>query len=1058
MVDGGVGSPRKSRAWLGWGVAVAFAAALFAALVVMRMPRPAAIEPPQSDAAKQPSADQPEQQAVPQQPATVATQPVPPVTPTAEPEHVPDFDARRFSAEFTSARGAENWPELFAPDVVPQPFVIAANRDDFPDLTAAEWQRWLEPVENEPAEVTFEERSSTSLAHLAGMLQLRCPWPRDGVLYFTPMDSRIFMFWFWSGTQGVSLVFHPQGNVAWAAYRLERAADSRRPHSIALASLDNPAAKITPDGSFNIHHQAGDLIVSLSGIRLLTLPFAGPPQAVYINGDSRFRTFGMDRRLALSETPAAGEASLVKSEPAPDMDWIPLPSEAGRGELTARLVKLAMQSADRGDRRAFEQWNETLFTLPAWTNSPLDAWPMSLALAELVPLLDADRNDDLPKTCRKLRFWNQPSDPAAPWPGDRMGLKRLIEWSQEMGGVNSARKQASSDASQTEPVGRRHPWIVDQGRDALSPALGLATAISESALDDACKFITETPLPSDRGLVPDARDSHLAVAWPQAIRNALHDEPRLVAAMQTGFGRLGELRLSRAVAEGDALAVRAASVQFLGTPIAASAQLELGDRELALGRFSLALATFQAGLRDASPDQAESLAQRVRLAASFLGMNIGQPARASVSLNSKSLTGEQFESLLEAQRRRAAAIKLLPVDQLTTKDMTGPPSGHYTLRPVVSWAAAAPSKPGEPAAPTRLALFAAQPAGSIYITGALGTVAVGLDEQRIRWSLPLVEDRNSRPHPERMSSAGDRVFWSRTTAEGRELTCLDANSGAIKWHTTRAQLPIISDPIWSQRQLFVVTANPSQQGELRTALCELNPETGDILSQTDLGRLDPDDTVESQCALAAIEDRLVLAAAGAVLFCDRAGHVQWLQRSTWLPADIRNLAPDTHLEFALVVQPKSPLVVLQPGVPGLQAFDLETGRRVWQRSIPDLNRIVGSGAGLVIAITPRGLLAFQAADGAFAWERDLPELPLTCGICNDGQVVSAAVKPGEDGKLQLVLQWFAGPDSHNDSVTSVEIPVPGLSSVAGIGSIGDRYFLIGSSQDHSTAWLLELVQ
>jgi hypothetical protein len=201
----------------------------------------------------------------------------------------------------------------------------------------------------------------------------------------------------------------------------------------------------------------------------------------------------------------------------------------------------------------------------------------------------------------------------------------------------------------------------------------------------------------------------------------------------------------------------------------------------------------------------------------------------------------------------------------------------------------------------------------------------------------------------------------------------------------------------------------------------------------------------------------VLATTAGVLCCDRAGNVNWLQRSTWLPHDIRNLSPDAPVETALIVQPNAPLVVLQPGVPGLQAFDLDTGRRVWQRAIPDLNRIVCWGGGLIVAMTPRGLLAFQATDGAFAWQRDLPDSPFACGICDDGQVISASVQAIDNGKQRLALQWFAGRDGRNETVTSVEIPEPRLNSIACIGSLADRFFVVGSDQDQSTAWLLEFV-
>jgi hypothetical protein len=185
--------------------------------------------------------------------------------------------------------------------------------------------------------------------------------------------------------------------------------------------------------------------------------------------------------------------------------------------------------------------------------------------------------------------------------------------------------------------------------------------------------------------------------------------------------------------------------------------------------------------------------------------------------------------------------------------------------------------------------------------------------------------------------------------------------------------------------------------------------------------------------------------------------VHWLQRSTWLPADIRGLAPDARVEPAMFVQPSAPLIVLQPAVPGLQAFDLETGRRVWQRAIPDLHRVAGSGGGLLVAMTPRGLLVFHAADGAFAWHHEFSESPFASAICEDGHVVTASIQKDENGKQQLFLKWFDRGEDRRDAVTSTAIPAPPMASIAGLGSTAGRFFVVGSSHDGATAWLSELV-
>jgi hypothetical protein len=345
----------------------------------------------------------------------------------------------------------------------------------------------------------------------------------------------------------------------------------------------------------------------------------------------------------------------------------------------------------------------------------------------------------------------------------------------------------------------------------------------------------------------------------------------------------------------------------------------------------------------------------------------------------------------------------------------------------------------------------------VYITGDFGTISVAFPVQRIRWSHPQIPGRISRQNGERMACGGDRLFWSRPAVEGPVLTCLDAISGKVKWQKPRIALPIVSNPVWSQRQLFAVAAYPSTKGESRVALCELNPDTGETLMQTDVGGLDTDESGLLNCTLAAAEDRLVLATIAGVLCCDRAGRVHWLQRSTWLPSDIRSLVSDAHAETALVVQPDAPMIVLQQGVPGLQAFDLETGRRLWQRAISDLNRIVGSGGGMIVAMTPRGLLAFQAADGACAWQRELQPLPSAGGVCDDGRVFTALVQQDENGKLQLVVQWFAARDGRDERGASAEIALPGLGSVACIGSMTGRFFVVCNGDDRSMAWLLELV-
>jgi hypothetical protein len=237
-------------------------------------------------------------------------------------------------------------------------------------------------------------------------------------------------------------------------------------------------------------------------------------------------------------------------------------------------------------------------------------------------------------------------------------------------------------------------------------------------------------------------------------------------------------------------------------------------------------------------------------------------------------------------------------------------------------------------------------------------------------------------------------------------------------------------------------------------LCELDPESGATLSQAELAELRPTYAVPEACELAAADERLVLATADGILCCDRAGTANWLQRSTILPDSLRASLNAPPTKAALLVS-ANVVIALQPGAIGVQAFDLDSGRRIWQRAIPDPYQIFGAGDGLIVALTPRGLVGLQRATGVCAWSRPLAALPVVAFASADGHVAVGEFEQSESGTRKLLIRSLAPADGQELGAISVELPAPGLELSGPIASSAGRFFAIGRDRNQAMTHLLE---
>jgi outer membrane protein assembly factor BamB len=184
--------------------------------------------------------------------------------------------------------------------------------------------------------------------------------------------------------------------------------------------------------------------------------------------------------------------------------------------------------------------------------------------------------------------------------------------------------------------------------------------------------------------------------------------------------------------------------------------------------------------------------------------------------------------------------------------------------------------------------------------------------------------------------------------------------------------------------------------------------------------------------------------------------VSWIQRSLSLPAEIGNELQPRTVQSGLIVSAEGTVIVLQPGAIGMQAFDLDSGRRVWQRAIPDLYQIAGAADGLIFALTPRGLLAVHASTGEVAWQKSLGLTPIAWSVSDTGGVSIGELVPVESGTEQLVIHNLAATDGSELAKTLIVLPADSREVISPVVSSNGRFFLFGYDRDHAAARLLEL--
>ena len=137
----------------------------------------------------------------------------------------------------------------------------------------------------------------------------------------TPFDVTDLTLYYRHGPTGVALRFYTRREPhLWAAFEISRENSSPRPTRWGLLTTDNGAYARSIPGTIDFRRQDNELVLARGGIVLLTVPFAGPPIEVYVEGQFRLRGLSMVRSAPFQKKPPVDHPDVI-SGPAATLPW-----------------------------------------------------------------------------------------------------------------------------------------------------------------------------------------------------------------------------------------------------------------------------------------------------------------------------------------------------------------------------------------------------------------------------------------------------------------------------------------------------------------------------------------------------------------------------------------------------------------------------------------------------------------------------------------------------------------------------------------------------------------
>jgi outer membrane protein assembly factor BamB len=702
-----------------------------------------------------------------------------------------------------------------------------------------------------------------------------------------------------------------------------------------------------------------------------------------------------ERRLPAAEQLAALNDAMLLATDLRD-------GQAMRVGLTSRYLALGRTAYEDEQLPPWSTIQQALMSVPVVT-SLLQPPPLAEVLRwELIDSVNRKTPAETLELCRLWRFFQlQQQVP-------------LLEWAEA-----ATRRDAPGAGGElvTRLKDGWRPLLVEEvSRDTYNAITDVRSVLDSEAWDDAAQMITSMRGETASGVAPWLDDKELLVTIPVATRLMLDHYPPLREVLHTRLAPVARLRISQAIAAGDAAAVELAAVQFAGTEAAGEAHRWLGDQALASGWFERAIAEYRRAI-DAAPALGGELSPRIRLAAAMLGQDVERPTTESVRLGEITLTSGQFESLVAEMRSRGAT---LPASASSPTSPNVPPPAAMQAQMKARLDGNVGDKPQEEVVrrtnqfrvPWVDRQIATVLEGDVlYLSNRFEVAAYKLASGQRLWQSP--------PPPGPMKPAQDwamiamrplvtpqHIFARQLYGPSPQLVCLSKADGKIVWAVDTSEREFfVSDPLLVQGQLVALTITLADGEEGLLKWNRFDSGTGELQEQRDLVRLRKSWGSHACCEVVALDDSIVAVLGGATLAMDAGGRVKWIRKQIVLPADEEPRWILQRYQPPLVDGER--LYVAQPGVRGIECLDARTGTRHWLAVLPDLLAVSGLVGGKLIAWTESDLRALDAVSGKLLWRHAATDLH-SFQLCGPTGILYAQREkvPAMPASIQTRLVWL----------------------------------------------------
>ena len=630
--------------------------------------------------------------------------------------------------------------------------------------------------------------------------------------------------------------------------------------------------------------------------------------------------------------------------------------------------------------------------------------------------------------------------------------------------------------------GWRDPLVEELSKETYNTTTEIQSVLESEAWPEAARLITSLDAEAAPGVAPYIKDRMLLASLPVAVQLVQEDYPQVRAALGDRFGPLARLRIGQAMAASDALAVEMATIQFAGTDAAGEAHQWLGDRALASGWFERAIAEYRRALA-VLPGQTAHLEPRIRLAAAMLGRDEGKPVNESVQFNELSMSPSEFEALVAEMRGRGNVATLMPSASSSAASVAVPVARRYEAHVRSRLDGPVGDRPQEEVGDRRTNQFrvpwvdrqlaAVVDGDAMYVSNRFQIAAYNLTNGQRTWqsqpppALPIQRSQEWSLVAMQPLVTGNRIFARQLYGNNPTLACWEKAGGKLLWWTEAAAGEFfVSDPVVVQGQLglFSIQLLSGQLGQLRWNI--VDPESGELTSQSDLIRLRNTWGKRTCCEVAVLQDSIVAVLGGVTLSLDATGKVRWVRKHVTIPHEEDPRWVLQRFHSPLVAGGK--LYIAQPGVRTVDCLDPATGRQHWSVVLPEVLGLVGltrrdgdapAEPGRLIVRTEGDLRALDGRTGQTLWRTPTSELHSFQLVDDRSILIASRERPPQTGDQWLTrLTWIDVATGKSSATCTLANLVDGDPRLGPLVPYKDRVFtFFGRGQHDPNRDIVELV-